>query len=164
MCSCILPQMLHVRIPNLIYPNHPCTHIVDQYKHLQANPVLSSLFVHKLILDPRDRNLNHANPLLSCLLHQCCLPFSVSPFFSLYVLVPKNQTKDILGQFVQVFPIHVSRGRDNATLCPCQPEIILQVSYIFPNSATWLSWTSPGLLKNAIGIVPSKQKQNSDVI
>jgi hypothetical protein len=74
--------MLHVRIPNLIYPNHPCTHIVvDQYEHLEANPLLSSLFIHKMILDPWEQRLNHAHSPLSCPPRQCCLPFFCSSNF-----------------------------------------------------------------------------------
>jgi hypothetical protein len=83
--------MLHVRIPNLIYPNYPYMHIVDQYEHLEANPPLSSLFVHKSILDPQEWHLNHAHSPLSCLSRWYCLPFFVDPISSCDVLVPKNQ-------------------------------------------------------------------------
>ncbi len=123
---CILIQMLHVHIPNLIHSDHLCMHIVDQYKHLQINPPIFSLFVHKSILDPWERSLQHAHPPLSCLSCRCCLPSFPCIHFALSTCWCQR-TKDVLARFIQVFPLHVTKGWVYATPCPCQPKNIFQL-------------------------------------
>ncbi len=46
---CISQEMFHIRVPNLIDPDHPCMHIIQQHQDLQVYPPLPSLLVHKPI-------------------------------------------------------------------------------------------------------------------
>ncbi len=156
MSVCILLQMVHVRIPNLIYPNHPCTHIVDQYEHFEANPALSSLFVHKLILNPWERCLNHAHPPLSCLLRQCCLLFSVDPISSLDISVLKNQIGP--GMIWRGIPFHLSKGWVDATLCLCWPENIPQLAINIPILRNLTVVNQPWYVRESNWICPVRTK------
>jgi hypothetical protein len=49
---CISHQIFHVGVPNLIYIDHPRTHIIQQHQHLKVYLPLPSLLIYKPIFHP----------------------------------------------------------------------------------------------------------------
>jgi hypothetical protein len=123
-------------------------------------PLLSSLFVKKMILDLRERSLQHAHLSLSCLLCQHCLAFL------LISTCQCQRTKDVLAQFIQVIPLHVSKSQVDATLCPCQQKNILQLLIYIPELHNLTVVDQPWNVKkcNCYCPIQTKEKYGGDIV
>ncbi len=131
--------------------------IIQQYNHVQYNPMLTTLLIHELVFQSGKQRLNspHTHTPLSGLSHQCCLNVSLN-LLSLLFSTLCRQVKDILRRLYKERMIHFCKCWVNCTL---STRCLVNFIQLVIDFTLVCNLTSPGTLKNAIGIVLFGQKQ-----